>query len=114
MKSPKPNDPRRLSIKSIDKIKETYPCDQLTLTVKVQYDTWCCTEGHEYAHATKALTDLFESRADEKEVREDYASRLIWLLEHIVMGTVDTSKAEKLLVSVAEYLKELGEEEYHQ
>jgi hypothetical protein len=75
MKSQKPNDPRRLNIKSIDKMKETSP-DQLTLTVKVEYETWCCTEGHEYANATKAVTDLFERTADLKERITDYASRL--------------------------------------
>lgn len=76
MKSQKPNDPRRLRIKSIDKMKETYPGDQLTLTVRVEYDTWCCTEVHEYAHATKALSDLFERTEELKERTMDYAARL--------------------------------------
>lgn len=109
MKSKKPNDPRRLTIKSIDKIKETSPGDQLTLTVKVEYTTWCCTEGHEYASATKALTDLFENKADDKERREYVASHLDWLAESILRDQVDKDKAVELLQSVSMYLLELGE-----
>lgn len=113
MKSLKPNDPRRLTIKSIDKIKETYPGDQLTLTVKVTYDTWCCTQGHEYAHATKAVTDLFDNSADEKERRESIATNLEMLADKFIRDGIEDKQVSSILMSASEYLKELGEEEYH-
>lgn len=99
MKSPKPNDPRRLKVKSINKMKETYPGEQLTLTVKVEYDTWCCTEGHEYANATKALTDLFDRTEELKERTVDYAFRLEGAVDLLIANKPLSEEDQNLLAN---------------
>lgn len=111
MKSKKPNDPRRLTIAGFGKPKVHR--DSIRIPIYVEYDPWCCIEAHEYANAFKAISDLFEDTADDKERREYIAAHLDGTADAILRDDFDKDKAVELLTSVAQYFRELGEEEYH-
>lgn len=109
MKSKKPNDPRRLTITGFGKPKVHR--ESIRIPIYVEYDPWCCIEAHEYANAFRAISDLFEGRADDKETREFTASKLEWMSDAINQGDFDKAQAVDLLYSVAQYLKELDEQD---
>ncbi len=111
MKSQKPNDPRRLTITGYGRPKAKN--GSLYIPVHVEYNPWCCTEAHEYAHAFKAISDLFEGSADNKAKREYIAASLEGMSDAMLRDDFKKSEAIDLLYSVAQYLKEMGEEEYH-
>ena len=83
MKSPKPNDPRRLRILGFGKTKTRHG-ETITVPVTIEYDTWCCTEAHEYAYATKCITDLFENTQNLKERTLDFAAQLEFIVDELI------------------------------
>ena len=83
MKSLHPSDPRRLRITGFGKTKARHG-ETITVPVIVEYDTWCCTEAHEYAHASKCITDLFENTQDLKERTLDFAAQIEAIVDTMI------------------------------
>lgn len=56
---PKPQDPRRFYDQSVSaKLKDA---DTVRVTVKLDYQTWCCNGPHEIADAVKALDYVLQT-----------------------------------------------------
>lgn len=83
MKSLHPSDPRRLRITGFGKTKARHG-ENITVPVIVEYDTWCCTEAHEYAHAIKCISDLFENTQDLKERTLNFAAQLEAIVDELI------------------------------
>ena len=82
-KSPKPNDPVRLSVKSFGTPKADKYGESITIPVHVRYDTWCCTNAHEYAHAFKCISDLFENAEEFRESSSSISASLEYIAEKL-------------------------------
>lgn len=57
--SPKAGNPKRLSLKKIDKVK-LKNSDIVELRITLDYTTWCCNDSHELSDAVVALQNLLE------------------------------------------------------
>lgn len=106
MKSPKPNDPRRLRITGFGKTKARHG-ETITVPVTVEYDTWCCTEAHEYAYAVKCITDLFENTQDLKERTINFAAQLEAIVDELIAKpvTYDSTTITNRIYDIAQRLR---------
>lgn len=114
MKSPKPNDPRRLRILGFGKTKTRHG-ETITVPVTVEYDTWCCTEAHEYAHAFKCISDLFERSAEFSAASTSISASLEYIAEKLSFTAPATpaeqEKISKDLVHLARRLSSVYKED---
>ena len=113
MKSPKPNDPRRLRILGFGKTKTRHG-ETITVPVTIEYDTWCCTEAHEYAYATKCITDLFENAEEFREKATHISAQLEYIAEKLSFTSPATPEEQghlaKQLTQIAHYLSSVYKE----
>lgn len=98
MKSPKPNDPTRLRVKSYGKPKAGKYGDTLIIPTNIEYSTWCCAEAHEYAHAFKCISDLFENAEEFRERSINFAAQLEYIAEKLSF-TAPATPAEQEEIS---------------
>lgn len=84
MKSPKPNDPVRLTVKGYGKPKADKYGDTITVPVYVEYSTWCCTQAHEYGYAFKCIADLFERTEELRERTSSYVIELEQIVDTLI------------------------------
>ena len=83
MKSPKPNDPVRLSVKSFGSPDADKYEGSITVPVYVEYSTWCCTEAHEYANAFKCIAELFENSQEFRDRATSISASLEYIAEKL-------------------------------
>lgn len=113
-KSPKPNDPTRLQVKSFGTPKADKYGESITIPVHVRYDTWCCTNAHEYAHAFKCISDLFENAEEFREKATHISAQLEYIAEKLSFTSPATPEEQghlaKQLTQIAHRLSAVYKE----